>query len=1177
MQVFRRKGFVREFVAYVTSAALIFVPFTGFADPAKEELRSAAQAAQEMGEATSSSFVENMGDISSNQYAIPTLKDGAFTIDENAETIDINKLYPGTNPDYTGDKTDYFSGGTPTTDTLQGIDSDEDMSHIGNDARRFLYDDATSDDPSVPGIAYQVVIDANNRARPDIRNDPIFEQTRGVMDDIDVISEEFADCSTETSYFDNSISTHVPKYERCTQIIKPKGGCQIFHNIVIEAKDVDIAFIIDATGSMQDQINSLRDNVRAFAQLLTNQGGKVRMGGVSFKNGHSWNTRQLSDDIEGFRNWVSGISADGGDEYIYDAIAHAKNNLTWRSDALKVFILIGNNEGYGNRTAAVNAINELNASTYVFHDVGGVASLGEHMGNSFNGSRLLKVAQFLVIVQDEWTPQECIADAHSAQAEFCDGTLTSIPAGDPTCTIISGFEVCKGEPIYEQLSNSPVPGFSKMSARIDVGNLTCDYNKGSSGTCWIDPYGNQQCLENLGPDNYEQCAELESNSSCGFIKSECTEGAEGSDGRCYVWTNTFDCGYDVTIPSVGSDTSYNCPGALSCMGDECITIKKEESKDFARVAGLLQAAQGVSNDMNCVGPDGMPGLDCEVFSGEGATCKIAVGGIQDCCETPDGISLGDYLTLASTMNKMDTALIDAASNSGSLLNGAGSLYKDLTRNADGSIKVISDITKPITNAVDSLKGSVDQALEPLKQGFQEFANDMAQETAQFVYDTFGEEAAKSLFGEGTTVAADGAVTVTTDAASTPLANAAGAVFGTVMMIYTIYTVTKLIVQIVWACEEEELELNVKRELESAVYIGSYCKSKFLGACIEKREAYCTFNSPLSRILQEQIRPQLGLTFGSAKSPECGGFTLEQLQEVDWDQVNLDEWLGIAMANGLNMDPTAATMDKLTGVGSTLSTDENPRPDAVSRTAERLEGSDPDTIRQELTENIAGNTDQQTGTNPRVEEIRARLVEIDQELYDLNNRIKPISDQVASLREQLAVKQSELQGLEATRNSYQNQLANIESQLSQKRLELNNVNSQISSKKSYLESSGGSYWSPWGKTETQAYVDLIEGLIDYGYDIDKNHPFIRAAYDLLDFYNQQEQLNAQIANLEAQKPAIQNNINYWTNKVNEKQAEIDALEKQIAEAESELAALETDKRILETEKQKLLEELNKYIG
>jgi len=42
--------------------------------------------------------------------------------------------------------------------------------------------------------------------------------------------------------------------------------------------------------------------------------------------------------------------------------------------------------------------------------------------------------------------------------------------------------------------------------------------------------------------------------------------------------------------------------------------------------------------------------------------------------------------------------------------------------------------------------------------------------------------------------------------------------------------------------------------ESRLCLGSYCKSKVLTACIERRKASCCFNSQLARILNEQIRP-----------------------------------------------------------------------------------------------------------------------------------------------------------------------------------------------------------------------------------------------------------------------------------------------------------------------------------
>jgi conjugal transfer mating pair stabilization protein TraN len=85
----------------------------------------------------------------------------------------------------------------------------------------------------------------------------------------------------------------------------------------------------------------------------------------------------------------------------------------------------------------------------------------------------------------------------------------------------------------------------------------------------------------------------------------------------------------------------------------------------------------------------------------------------------------------------------------------------------------------------------------------------------------------------------------------------------------------ILIQLIWTCEEE-FALGAKRELRSCHDVGSYCKSKILTACIERRKAYCCFNTPLARILNEQIRPQLGrggqpgLPGARGRGPRAGG-------------------------------------------------------------------------------------------------------------------------------------------------------------------------------------------------------------------------------------------------------------------------------------------------------------------
>ncbi len=75
-------------------------------------------------------------------------------------------------------------------------------------------------------------------------------------------------------------------------------------------------------------------------------------------------------------------------------------------------------------------------------------------------------------------------------------------------------------------------------------------------------------------------------------------------------------------------------------------------------------------------------------------------------------------------------------------------------------------------------------------------------------------------------------------------------------------------------------------------VGRYRKSKLLGLSGLEYNSYCCFNSPLSRILQVQIRQQLNMGWGSAKHPDCSGITPDTLQTVDWNRIDFGEWLAL---------------------------------------------------------------------------------------------------------------------------------------------------------------------------------------------------------------------------------------------------------------------------------------------
>ncbi|EOM3247496.1 type-F conjugative transfer system mating-pair stabilization protein TraN [Escherichia coli] len=93
-----------------------------------------------------------------------------------------------------------------------------------------------------------------------------------------------------------------------------------------------------------------------------------------------------------------------------------------------------------------------------------------------------------------------------------------------------------------------------------------------------------------------------------------------------------------------------------------------------------------------------------------------------------------------------------------------------------------------------------------------------------------------------------------------------------------------------SCSSDEKALGKAKEKKLTVYVGEYCSKKVLGVCLEKKRGYCVFDSKLARIVQEQgRRGQLGIGFGSGKSPDCRGITVDELQKLDFGVMNFSDF------------------------------------------------------------------------------------------------------------------------------------------------------------------------------------------------------------------------------------------------------------------------------------------------
>lgn len=97
------------------------------------------------------------------------------------------------------------------------------------------------------------------------------------------------------------------------------------------------------------------------------------------------------------------------------------------------------------------------------------------------------------------------------------------------------------------------------------------------------------------------------------------------------------------------------------------------------------------------------------------------------------------------------------------------------------------------------------------------------------------------------------------------------------------------------CDSEDQETSVLNTSGFCHYIGEYCRHRIWGiGCVQKAKGFCCFASMLARIIHEQGRPQLNAFpadggWGSAKRPNCRGFTPDEFQMLDFSKIDFSSY------------------------------------------------------------------------------------------------------------------------------------------------------------------------------------------------------------------------------------------------------------------------------------------------
>jgi conjugal transfer mating pair stabilization protein TraN len=851
---------------------------------------------------------------------------GRQVIPYSVGTVDQNgtmTLFPGAADPMTLQQKDLYPGAeAQDLGTYTGVyGNNAAMSNLGAAASTNL-----SKEQSMTGEAYRVTKGSAVLSRPDLKNDPVFGSANNVYGNLDLIKKDFGDCTTETKFTPGELQARAPDYKYCERINDLSGTCEVAHDYkvgVVKHVSGPLNLTSCGEGCLDVWIGTVGDDYWAGSCTVYEQGIKLDVVNPD---------AVLSANIE-YAKWDDYMQI-----WLNNAKVYSGPNLNFPPET----------PGPCELATSWEVNPNVNVTPY-FKQKGNLDfKIRVSVSGKGEGYAKIRIAYDpnKVVMASDIGPTPCLNKLASGGDGFCQSSFTCEigPATDAAgCTVIDGVKLCP--------SHFPagIPAGYPALCRSGRVNTTCNFWQGPV-SCWTDPQGVQHCPTNTG-NVKSTCDAVESNPGCGFVSSRCVGGASGQSGTCYVNEEVWDCGSVAAIPTVVKEETYNCQGPVRCQGTECISVQSETNSDFAKAAAALQAARFMAMDANCTAAeDTSTNTSCEVFKGRKMECKKVFSGYIDCCnQSVPGVSLFDYIGFIMAVGKVDSAVMALESSNG--LRGAWQTLREPV--AEGW----NAVTKPLTEGWNSMWNGTEVVKEGAQMGIMtQIEQELMKEVASFAQEAFGTEAANSLFV--VTKSVDGAKVVgeAFDQAGVmqegllSLGGEIGSILSGVMTVYAIYSLVTLLIKIIWQCKKEEFELAVQKQLKNCHNVGSYCASD-VGYCVEKREVYCCFNSPLSRIIQEQVRPQLGMGWGAPKDAKCEGLSPDQLQAVDWNQVDLTEWLALLSTTGHLPDASTVSSDALTRMN--VFNYDGSRMSVQDRTTQRVNGLNSSDIRTKAADGLRG--------------------------------------------------------------------------------------------------------------------------------------------------------------------------------------------------------------------------------
>lgn len=519
--------------------------------------------------------------------------------------------------------------------------------------------------------------------------------------------------------------------------------------------------------------------------------------------------------------------------------------------------------------------------------------------------------------EDTQIPEGCY-DALSNEAKKSNG-LTSFPPDpvtgefeiDGDCTFTGYTTILGGLQGYDaEMLADVLPWYSgdveNISWEVNLDGYTCDPFKGKE-VCTNQEQEDGTVVEVCRTwDEIKStggtCDVYEEKDECVEIKKECTDGFT-IDGwnYCVNETVTYECDTGQNVDFEYETIESSCDGMLPCSGGDCSWGEKEQNENFFKAAAIANVMEQIPGEASCDVPGDVS--TCRIFEGERQYCSWATASDwgNDCCEAPEGINFIDYLRMSQMMLKFENQQMGGVFTTPAqeAINGAWKTVSDTVTDTVTSSNAWKSVSSFYTSAVETLTGNAATTVPQAATGTvgattstvaEVGLSPMTQYIYQFIYDALPKELGQLLFS---TTTVEGTNQAVVNGLSDGMANAAN-FLGTVMFWYSMYQLAQLVGSLLTACDEVDSDTALKLEMRQCYAVEKkYCAKESLGVCYMKRQDYCCYGSILSRIVMEQAHVLL-----NKDMEQCAGLTHEELNALDFNQIDLSEWIGVMVESNL---------------------------------------------------------------------------------------------------------------------------------------------------------------------------------------------------------------------------------------------------------------------------------------